>query len=165
MFPTPRLKKKPGEEFKRFSINALIHDTIDFVKSETILKKVQIETSLTGDLPDVSGDRIQIQQVLLNLLTNAFDAVEPNPPGERYIRIESQKLSDNSVMVSVIDTGSGIDNRQLDSIFDPFFSTKSEGMGLGLAISRFIIKAHGGKLTAGSDPEGGTILTFTLHAG
>jgi two-component system sensor kinase FixL len=110
----------------------------------------------------VFADRVQIQQVLVNLIRNAVDAMEDSP--RRELTIASQRLDGGSVQVSVTDTGSGINDEFRERLFQPFMTTKAEGMGVGLSISRSIIEAHGGRIWADANPKGGTVFHFTLPA-
>jgi two-component system sensor kinase FixL len=110
----------------------------------------------------VFADRVQIQQVLVNLIRNAVDAMADSP--RRELTISSQRLENGSVQVSVTDTGSGINDDFRERLFQPFMTTKAEGMGVGLSISRSIIEAHGGRIWADANPKGGTIFHFTLPA-
>lgn len=108
----------------------------------------------------VYADRVQIQQVLVNLIRNAVDAMADSP--RRELIIASQRLEDGSAQVSVTDTGSGISDDFRDRLFQPFMTTKAEGMGVGLSISRSIIEAHGGRIWADANPKGGTVFHFIL---
>ena len=111
----------------------------------------------------MKGDRIQLQQVLVNLITNAIDAMaEKKWP--RILRIESAVQESSGVLISVADTGKGIDPKIVDRIFNPLFTTKSNGMGMGLAISRSIIEGHDGRLQVSADAEGGSVFQFMLPA-
>jgi signal transduction histidine kinase len=114
-------------------------------------------------LPEVRGDRVQVQQVLLNLITNAVDAMRTKS-GPRVLSVRSETCEDG-VMVSVSDTGTGIGAQQIDRIFNPLFTTKPDGMGLGLSICRSIVEAHDGRLWVTPNTPEGTVFQFTLHAG
>jgi C4-dicarboxylate-specific signal transduction histidine kinase len=122
-----------------------------------------LQVELAIDLPAVSGDRIQLQQVILNLIFNAKDAMSDvaNP---RELQITSGKNEAGEVVVTVRDTGRGLDPDHLNHMFDPFFTTKMEGMGLGLSISRTIIEAHGGTLSATRNQDKGATVQFTVPA-
>ncbi len=153
--------QKSNEDHALIDLNKLICDTVDLVSFQA--KKSQICTSinLTDEETTVFGDRIQLQQVILNLLRNAFEAVESEPADRRFVSVTSTTHS-NQVEVEVFDTGYGIVEENTAMIFEAFFSTKPNGMGMGLAISRTIIQEHEGQLTAKSDPQSGTFVRFCL---
>ena len=110
------------------------------------------------------GDRIQLQQVLLNLIINAFDAITLEESGQQEIVVRARKLDTMTIRVDVEDSGTGIDEKLMGKIFEPFHTSKSSGMGMGLAINKKIVEAHGGKIWAENHPDGGAILSFTLPA-
>jgi signal transduction histidine kinase len=122
----------------------------------------EVETSLAGDLPLIEGDPTQIQQVLVNLVSNAFDAMRQTPPGERKIEISTAGNGDDQVRLSVRDHGAGIPMEMRGRLFDQFFTTKEHGLGMGLAIVRSIVEAHGGKIDAENVADGGARFYFTL---
>jgi two-component system, LuxR family, sensor kinase FixL len=115
-------------------------------------------------LPDVRGDRVQLQQVVLNLLLNAFDAMKDTHPGKREVIIRAQTNSTRVVEISVRDHGIGLTSDNLAKIFDPFYTTKRDGLGMGLSISRSIIEAHGGRLWAENNADRGATFYFTVPA-
>src|SRR6185503_17836905 len=117
------------------------------------------------DLPPVRGDRVQLQQVILNLIINGLEAIAKNKNGERELSISSGTDESNAVTVAVRDTGEGLDPANLERVFDAFFTTKADGMGMGLAISRTIIESHGGRLWATSNSSRGAVFQFTLPVG
>jgi len=126
---------------------------------------VELSTELEVDVPSVVGDRIQLQQVILNLILNAKDAMGEAPPHQRELLITSRKnTSGDGVVVAVHDSGKGLAGTDAERIFDPFFTTKAEGMGLGLSISRRIIEEHGGTMWATPNEPRGTVVQFTLPA-
>ena len=112
----------------------------------------------------VHGDSIQIQQVLINLLTNALDAMDDQPIEARTITISTRLKISNSAFVSISDSGGGIPSDKIQAVFDPFQTTKPKGIGLGLAICKSIIEAHGGKIWADNNPDGGAIFSLILPA-
>ena len=120
------------------------------------------ETSLAEDLPLIEGDSIQIQQVLVNLVTNAFDAMRQTPPNQRKVEISTAGDGDGKVHLSVRDHGTGIRTEAHDRLFDQFFTTKEHGLGMGLAIVRSIVEAHGGQIDAENAADGGARFYFTL---
>ena len=135
---------------------------IALVSSDVLRGKVELRAELAADLPPVVGDRIQLQQVILNLILNARDAMSEVRTHPRELLITTLKSKSGEVVVAVRDSGTGLDPKDADRIFDPFFTTKSEGMGLGLSISRTIIEAHGGTLWAKPNEGKGATIQFTL---
>jgi C4-dicarboxylate-specific signal transduction histidine kinase len=119
---------------------------------------------LAHSLPTVVADSIQVQQVLVNLLRNAIEAMEDTPEAERRLLVRSENL-DGSVQISIRDNGSGINDEQAKKLFEPFFSTKAEGMGLGLAVSQAIVEAHAGRLWAEPNPDRGATFYLSLPLG
>lgn len=144
-------------------VHSLVTEMAELLAIEARQAQVRIEFELGIDLPDVLADRIQVQQVLLNLMRNAIEAMEQTPQAERVLRVSARVLTPNLIELSVIDRGCGCDSEALQQIFDPFFTTKSSGMGMGLAISRSIIEAHGGRLIVEPNTDGrGLTFRFTL---
>jgi len=124
--------------------------------------RIELHTELQTDLPLVVGDPIQLQQVILNLILNAKDAMTQEQLRAREMQITTRTTESGEIVVSVRDTGNGFDEDVVGRIFDPFFTTKSDGMGLGLSISRTIIEAHGGTLWATQNDSKGATVQFTL---
>jgi signal transduction histidine kinase len=122
----------------------------------------EVETSLAKDLPLIEGDSVQIQQVLVNLITNAFDAMRQTQPGRRNVEITTASDGDGKVRLSVRDHGTGIRTEVHDRLFDQFFTTKEQGLGMGLAIVRSIVEAHGGQIDVENVVDGGARFYFTL---
>jgi signal transduction histidine kinase len=154
------LHKTPAEK-TLLNINETIQEVLALVGSDVLMRRIELQIELQADLPPVLGDRIQLQQVILNLILNAKDAMgaQGNP---RELQITSRKNNSGSVVVAVRDTGHGLEAQDAERIFDPFFTTKPEGMGLGLSISRTIIEAHGGTLWATQNEDKGATIQFTL---
>lgn len=149
-------------------INALVRQVEGLIQPDARLHGVRIMLDLADDLPTIVVDGVQIQQVIVNLVRNAFEALEDVPRNDRLVTIRTALAASDAVEVAVLDRGKGLPQGPSDRIFDPFFSTKPMGIGMGLAISRSIISAHGGKLTGCSDAEQGTVFRFELpshHAG
>jgi len=113
-------------------------------------------------LPSVLGDRVQLQQVLLNLVTNALDAMDPRPIERRRLIVTVRRAVHDGAEVTVADTGSGIPAEQLSRVFEPFITTKSSGLGMGLALSKMIVEAHGGRIWAENNTAGGANIRFTI---
>ena len=156
------LVKKKTVQKEILSINQMIDEVIMLINSELVMRNTTIETDLDPSSPIIYGDPIQIQQVVMNLLTNAMDAMEDVPIGERSIKIHSRVDADNKIRVSIVDHGKGIAPEQLKNIFLPFCTTKPKGLGLGLAISKSIINAHGGSISAENNSRGGATFVVIL---
>jgi PAS domain S-box-containing protein len=146
------------------NLNAVIADTIRLVSSDILLRESVVTTEMDHSLPQVEAAPVQIQQVLLNLIMNALDAVEALPPAERRIIVSTRSLKGESAEVSVRDFGAGLPKDRPDKVFDHFFSTKQTGMGMGLTIVRSIIEMHGGKISAENTPDRGARFFFSLPA-
>ncbi len=154
---------KQQPEFKPVDLNALVRRTIEIMQFEFSRFRFEPRVSLAARLPPVLAESIQIEQVLVNLLYNAMQAMDENWKGPRQIAVEtSVEDGAEKAAVSVTDTGPGIDPANLARIYDPFFTTKPKGLGIGLNISRSIIESHGGRLSATSNPQGGMRFTFTI---
>jgi signal transduction histidine kinase len=124
------------------------------LRSETARYSISVRTDLAADLPQVIGDRVQLQQVMMNLISNSIDAMN-DMDGTRELAIKSQRAENEQIMVSVSDTGLGLSPQQANQIFDAFFTTKVDGTGMGLSISRSIIASHNGRLwAADNSPRG-----------
>jgi len=144
-------------------LNDLVREVLALTERELQRNRVSVEVELEEHLPLVNADRVQLQQVLVNLIINAIDAMaEKKWP--RILRIESAVQEPGGVLISVADTGKGIDPKIVDRIFNPLFTTKSNGMGMGLAICRSIIEGHDGRLQVSAGAEGGAVFQFVLPA-
>jgi signal transduction histidine kinase len=144
-------------------MSEVIRETVVLLQSEAMPYNIAVRTELTADLPLVMGDRVQLQQVLMNLMINGFDAMK-SVDGTRELAIRSQRAENEQVLVSVSDTGIGLPAQQADQIFNAFFTTKPHGTGMGLRISQSIIESHGGRLWAGDNLPRGATFQFTLPA-
>ena len=123
---------------------------------------VKLQMDFASDLPSIQGDRVQLQQVILNLIRNAIDAMSDGDDRPRQLVVRTANAELGSVLVAVQDTGLGIDPANLDRLFDAFYTTKPDGLGIGLSICRTIVEAHGGKLWAHADVPQGAIFQFTI---
>jgi C4-dicarboxylate-specific signal transduction histidine kinase len=141
-------------------MNALIDQTVALLRSEMIDRRIMVNMDLAAALPQLFGDAVQLQQVLLNLLVNAMDAMA-STAGTRTITISS-RATQGCIEVFVRDRGPGIEVAQADRLFEPFFTTKTHGLGLGLTICSTIIEAHGGKIAVANDRTGGVVATILL---
>jgi C4-dicarboxylate-specific signal transduction histidine kinase len=144
-------------------INETITEVIALARSEAQKNRVLLQTQLSSDLPLILGDRIQLQQVILNLIINAIEAMSGVGENPRELLVGSAKDESQGVLVAVRDSGPGLDPKNLDHIFTAFYTTKPQGMGMGLAISRSIIEAHGGRLWATANDGPGATFQFTLQ--
>ena len=154
--------KKQQLARRSVNLNEVVMDAWRMTSSDALLHSCQLETSLDPNLPAIDGDPVQLQQVLLNLVINAFDAMRDTPASKRKVLIATQSNGDGTVRTSVRDYGVGISEEMRDRLFDPFFSTKTEGLGMGLAIVRSIVESHGGTITAENADGGGTRFEFIL---
>jgi len=144
-------------------INEVVRDVLKLIRTDLISQNVSVDTELERDLPTVTGDPVQLQQVLVNLVVNACDAMADCDTPERRLCIRTGiENGDDAVIVSVTDCGGGIQVKEVEQIFEPFFTTKAKGMGLGLSVCRTIIAAHRGKLWATNNAERGATFHFTL---
>jgi signal transduction histidine kinase len=158
--------KKDIRGRKRLGINDLVREVLKMVELELRVEEISVATELRDGLPQLLADRAQLQQVFLNLVMNAMDAMRPITGRARLLRIRSDIIQDsNSVVVAVEDSGTGIDRKDQDRIFEPFFTTKSTGTGIGLAICQSIIESHGGTLQVSANNPHGTIFHVTLPGG
>jgi len=144
-------------------LNAVVREVLELMHSDFLNRRVTVRTELAPGLPPVSGDRIQLQQVLLNLLLNGCDAME-GAAGERLLTVRTDRAANGDARVCVADRGAGIPPAELERIFEPFVTSKPHGMGLGLAVSRTIVQAHAGRLWAANNADGGAIFCFSLPA-
>jgi C4-dicarboxylate-specific signal transduction histidine kinase len=134
---------------------------MELLRAEMIGEKIEMRALLAPALPQVQAARVELQQILVNLLINAIQAMKDTTAASRFIEIETHAV-DRMVLVCIRDRGHGIPPGRLQSIFDPFYSTKSEGLGMGLSICRRIIESHGGYIEAGNLPDGGAKFSFSL---
>jgi len=155
------LVKRSEIEHSLLDLNLLANEVISLVRPDADSRKVRLTLEPASSLPPVFGDRVQLQQVLLNLLLNAIHAVNDSALDRRRVTVRV-KPAGKQVDVVVSDTGHGIPTDKLPRLFEPFFTTKQNGMGMGLPISRTIMKAHLGSIRAENDPAGGAMFCFTL---
>jgi PAS domain S-box-containing protein len=154
------MKREEGEK-KPTILNDVLNDVIQIFHTESIFRNVDVVTEFDGSLPPVWGDKIQLQQVVLNLIVNAADAISQNPPERRKIILRTQ-VKDDRIRVTVRDFGPGIDKGNLERIFEPFFTTKGAGLGMGLNICCTIVEAHGGRIWAENNHDRGATFVFEL---
>jgi len=159
------LAKKAPSRRDRIDVNETIREVIVLARSEVHGNAVSLRTRLGGELPLIVGDRIQLQQVILNLMINAIEAMKEVIDAPRELLISSTKDDSDRVLVAVQDSGPGLKRESADRLFDAFYTTKAQGMGMGLPISRSIIEAHGGQLWATANMPHGAVFQFTLPIG
>jgi C4-dicarboxylate-specific signal transduction histidine kinase len=157
------LFKKSPLQRELVDLNEIIREMNALLESEATRYNIVVRTELAADLSQVMGDRVQLQQVLMNLMMNSIDAMR-DVDGTRELTIKSQRGEDGQVLISVSDTGVGLPPQQADKIFNPFFTTKAHGTGMGLRISRSIVESHGGRLWASDNSPRGATFQFTLPA-
>jgi signal transduction histidine kinase len=143
-------------------INAVILEVLELLRAELRSERVLVVTDLATDLPMMSASKGQLQQVILNLVTNAVEAMRPINDRARVLKVSSTFVSGQGVLIGVADSGMGIEPKNVDGLFDAFFTTKTHGTGMGLAICRSIVEAHGGRLSAAPNEPHGAIFRFTL---
>jgi C4-dicarboxylate-specific signal transduction histidine kinase len=154
--------KKAPPRIEPFDLNEAIDEVLVMVRNAIVRDRVSVRTSLTDQMPCVRGDRVQLQQVFLNLILNAVDAMSWAEEGARELTISTEPSRTEGILVAVRDSGPGIDPEHLDRIFEPFHTTKTSGLGMGLSICRSIIDAHGGRLWAEANQPRGAVFRFTL---
>ena len=155
------LLKKAPFELKSLDLNDLARETVDFLSSLAVGRKVELVSVITPGALPILGDRIQLQQVILNLVVNGIDAMRDTPSEDRIIRIRTSRV-EKFAELSVSDRGPGIPEDKLEEVFEPFFTSKAEGMGMGLSIARTIIEAHQGVISAKNRDHGGASFRIRL---
>ena len=145
-------------------MNELIREVLTLVHGDVENQRVSVHTEFAEELPQVPANPVQLRQVLVNLVMNAVDAMSSIADRQRVLRLKTQ-LHQPDCLISVEDSGSGIDPQNVQRIFDPFFTTKSHGMGMGLAICRSVVENHGGRLSVASNRPHGTIFQVMLPIG
>ena len=155
------LKKAPSET-RDLDLNEVVREVFDFLAVQAGARGVALSNVPAQQMLQVHGDRIQVQQVILNLILNGMEAMADAPAGQRKIIGRLAQLDEAFAEISIYDFGSGISSADLEKVFDPFFTTKMEGMGMGLSIARTIVEAHGGRIWAENHAAGGAVFRFTL---
>jgi C4-dicarboxylate-specific signal transduction histidine kinase len=157
--------KQAGDHKAQVDVNAAIREVLALARSEIESRRIAVETDLPEGLPAVVGSPAQLQQVLLNVVTNSVEAMDQVAERERRLRVTSRPHETDGVLITVEDSGAGIDPRDAKQIFEPFYTTKRQGMGLGLSICRSIVEAHGGRLSAAPGALHGLALRISLPTG
>src|SRR5262249_36202418 len=155
------IRKTPPRK-QHFEINEAVNEVIAMVRSEIAKNRIGITTNLVDGPAPVHGDRVQVQQVVVNLILNAVEAMASVEVGDRQLRVSTDQTDENCILVAVRDSGPGIDPGHLERVFEAFYTTKSSGVGMGLSICRSIIAGHGGRLWAELNGDRGAIFQFTL---
>jgi PAS domain S-box-containing protein len=158
------LVTKAPPQAERFDVNEVIREVIEITRGEAVKNGVLIETRLAKDLPHIRGIRVQLQQVILNLVINGIEAMSGVAEGPREMLIETTRSASASVSVVVRDSGPGLDAAVADRLFEAFYTTKREGLGMGLSICRSIVETHGGKISVTANVPHGAIFQFTVPA-
>jgi two-component system sensor kinase FixL len=158
------LMKNSDEEFAQIDLNQLVQEVLDLVEGEFLARKVQLRTSFFHGLPHVHGDSVQLQQLVLNLVLNACEAMNNCDGPDKVLSITTHHDADGTVQILVTDTGPGIPQDLLTRVFDPFYTTKANGLGLGLSICRKIAASHGAFLSAQSRRGEGASFRLALPA-
>ena len=156
------LARKEEPEFVPLELAAVIRDVVALIHSDAILHNFMVSFEFSPELPSAQGDRVQLQQVLLNLLLNAFDAMTDCSQDHRVVLVRAEPDGVGMVRVAVRDRGCGLTSDKLGKIFKPFYTTKRDGLGMGLSISRSIVESHGGRLWAENNPDSGATFYFTV---
>jgi signal transduction histidine kinase len=160
------LLQRRSLESSPLDVRELLEETVAIARPDARARSVRLSLELPARLPAVRGDRVHLQQVLLNLILNAMDAMAAGDNGERSVVVRATELQDGEVEVQVRDFGTGVPADKIGRVFEPFFTTKPTGMGMGLAISRTIIEAHGGTIRVENNPNNrGATFIFTLPQG
>jgi C4-dicarboxylate-specific signal transduction histidine kinase len=155
------LFQKGTQQLELVDVNEVIEEMIVLLRGEATRHSISVRTELAADLRQVMGDRVQLQQVVMNLMTNGIDAMK-SVDGMRELAIRSQRADNEQLLVSVSDTGVGLPPEQVDQIFNAFFTTKPHGTGMGLRICRSIVESHGGRLWAGDNSPRGASFYVSL---
>jgi len=159
-----QLLKKGECEADQINLNDKVRSTLRLVHSELVIRGIKVETELEAGVPSISGDRVQLQQVFLNLIMNAMDAMASTPPSKRTLRIGTRSAQNGRVEVSITDHGPGIPPDHLKRVLEPYFTTKAHGLGLGLSICSTIVRSHNGQLNISNAAGGGVSAVVTLPA-
>jgi len=156
------MMRKSEFQITEIDINEGVRNTFPLVKSYEMMRNISLELELDKNVPHVSGDQTQLQQVVLNLILNSTEALTNTKADLHTIVVRTSREDTQSVTLSVADNGPGINDKDMDHLFEPFYTTKKEGLGMGLAISRSIIEGHGGRLWAENNPDNGVTFYFTV---
>jgi signal transduction histidine kinase len=157
--------KKGGQERADLDINELIREVMTLMQGELKKRGVSLQTEFAHDLPHIVGNRIQLQQVILNPMLNGVEAMASVSDRPHLLQVRCERQGPDGILVTVADSGTGIEVKDIDRIFETFFTTKAEGMGMGLSICRSIVELHGGRISASQTNPHGSIFRVFLPAG
>jgi two-component system sensor kinase FixL len=156
------LLRRQEVEMKPLQVPQMLDDVAALLRPDAAARHIALEIDVPPDLPPVHGDRVQLQQVLLNLILNGMDALGTDVRNGRKVAVTARHEGSDTLAFSIADSGAGIPPAQIERVFDPFFTTKTTGIGMGLSISRSIVEAHGGRLWAENNAQRGATFRFTL---
>jgi signal transduction histidine kinase len=156
--------KKTDDAKIALNPSRLITEILEVLRINLERRRILVETRLSVGLPEILGNRVQLQQVILNLVTNAVDAIDSTTDGNRLVEIKVNRQEPAGVLITIQDSGPGIAPENIRRIFEPFYTTKPQGMGMGLTICRSIVESHGGCLVAACSPLGGLAMHISLPA-
>jgi C4-dicarboxylate-specific signal transduction histidine kinase len=156
--------KKSDDEKFALDLNRLIQEVLEILRVNLRQRGVSLETRLSTGLPEIIGNHVQLQQVILNLLANAVDAMDSRTDGDRMLKITANRQEPSRVLITIEDSGPGVGAENIERIFEPFYTTKPQGMGMGLTMCRSIVEAHGGCLVATPGRLGGLAMQISLPA-
>jgi signal transduction histidine kinase len=152
--------KRGISNWQRLPVNPMVDDVLRFLRADLVRREVVVESELAAGLPDITADRVPFEQILINIINNACDAMQDRAPGERVVHIRTS-VDAGTVTIAIGDRGIGLPEKP-ERVFEPFYTTKAEGLGMGLAISRSIITAHGGRLWAEANPDRGATFRVSV---
>jgi signal transduction histidine kinase len=155
------VKRRDAQEME-IDLSQLLGKSLKLIEMEARMREIIVETAIAVDLPRALGDEIQVQQVILNLASNAMDAMAATPTNDKKLHLEAKLSDDDSILICIADHGTGIVSADEQRVFEPFYTTKGVGLGIGLSICRQLVEAHGGKLWHEPNAGGGTMFRFTL---
>jgi signal transduction histidine kinase len=159
------LTKRQAPRMELLDVNRKVRDVVALAEHELKSQHIVVRTELDSALPSVAGDRVQLQQVLLNLIVNAIEAMSGVRDRPRELTIVTAASEPHGVVIEVRDSGPGLEEEGAERVFEPFYTTKAQGIGIGLSISRSIVEAHGGRLWANPNEPYGAVFRFTLPLG
>jgi len=154
--------KKSDEERVALNANRLIQEVLELLRVNLRRRRISVETRLSADVPEIMGNRVQLQQVILNLLINAVDAMDSVTDSNRMLKVTANRQEPSGVLITIEDSGPGTAPEDMSRIFEPFYTTKPQGMGMGLTICRSIVEAHEGCLVADPSRLGGLAMRISL---
>jgi C4-dicarboxylate-specific signal transduction histidine kinase len=158
------LFKKSDDEKIALNPSRLITEVLEVLRANLERQRILVETRVSTGLPEIMGNRVQLQQVILNLIVNAVDAIDSTTHGNRLLEITANRQGPAGVLITIEDSGPGMSTENIKRIFEPFYTTKPQGMGMGLTICRSIVESHGGRLVAARSLLGGLAMQVSLPA-